>query len=63
MIDPVSRIAFAVAIPSKHAKHTAKGFEALIEGMTSIKNKQKHTLAIFSDNGSEFKKEFDALIE
>ncbi len=63
MIDPVSRIAFAIAIPSKHAKHTAYALEALIDGITSIKNRQKHTLAILSDNGSEFKKEFDALIE
>jgi len=63
MIDPVSRIAFAIAIPSKHAKHTAYALEALIDGITSIKNRQKHTLAILSDNDSEFKKEFDALIE
>ncbi|WP_187648704.1 integrase core domain-containing protein [Nitrosophilus labii] len=63
MIDPVSRVAFAVAIPSKRAKHTAFALEALIDGITSIKNKQKYSLAILSDNGSEFKKEFDALLQ
>ena len=63
MIDPVSRIAFALAIPSKHAKHTAKALEALIDGITSVQKRQQHTLAILSDNGSEFKKEFDTLIE
>ncbi|SMC08725.1 Transposase InsO and inactivated derivatives [Nitratiruptor tergarcus DSM 16512] len=61
MIDPLTRIAFAVAIPSKRAKHTAYALEALIDGITSIKQKRK--LAILSDNGSEFKKEFDALLE
>ena len=63
MIDPISRVAFAVAIPSKHAKHTAKALEALIDGIAAAKKRQKHTLAILSDNGSEFKKEFDVLIE
>ena len=63
MIDPVSRVAFAIAIPSKHAKHTAYALEALIDGITSVQKRQKHTLVILSDNGSEFKKEFDALIE
>ena len=63
MIDPVSRVAFAIAIPSKHAKHTAKALEALIDGIAAAKKRQKHTLAILSDNGSEFKKEFDVLIE
>jgi len=63
MVDPTSRVAFAVAIPSKHAKHTAKALEALIDGISSIKLYQKSSLAILSDNGSEFKKEFDALIE
>lgn len=64
MIDPTTRIAFAVAIASKKAKDTVIGLEALIDGITSIKHQQKkHTLAILSDNGSEFKKEFDALLE
>jgi len=63
MIDPLTRIAFAIAIPSKHAKHTAYALEALIEGITAIKTNQKHKLAILSDNGSEFKKEFDALLQ
>ena len=62
MIDPVTRIAFAIAIPSKHTKHTAKALEALIEGISSIKLYKSSSLAILSDNGSEFKKEFDALL-
>jgi len=59
MIDPTTRIAFAVAIASKKAKDTAIGLEALIDGITSIKQQQKkHTLAILSDNGSEFNPNF-----
>lgn len=60
LIDPNSRIAFAVAIPSKHTTNTAKVLEALLDGLTESKHKRK--LAILSDNGSEFKKEFDALL-
>ena len=63
MIDPVSRVAFVLAIPSKHAKYTAKALEALINSITSIKNNQKYSLAILLDNGSKFKREFDVLIE
>ena len=63
MVDPTIRVAFAVAIPSKHAKHTACALEALIDGIATAKKRQKRSLAILSDNGSEFKKEFDALIE
>ena len=61
MIDPNSRIAFAVAIPTKHTKYTAKVLEALIDGLniTDIHSK----FSILSDNGSEFKKDFDALLE
>jgi hypothetical protein len=33
LIDPNSRIAFAVAIPTKHTKYTAKVLEALIDGL------------------------------
>ena len=61
MIDPTSRIAFAVAIPSKHTKHTAKVLEALIDGVTITNTQNK--FSILSDNGSEFKKEFDAVLE
>lgn len=61
MIDPNSRIAFAVAIPTKHTTHTAKVLEALIDGVTTNNNQDK--FSILSDNGSEFKKEFDALLQ
>ena len=65
LIDPHSRIAFAVALPTKHSKHTAKVLEALIEGLSGtveIKTKAKK-FAILSDNGSEFLKEFEALLQ
>ena len=39
MIDPNSRIAFAVAIPSKHTKHTSKVLEALIDGFGKLREK------------------------
>ena len=61
MIDPNSRIAFAVAIPSKHTKYTAKVLEALIDGVTIENTNDK--FAILSDNGSEFKKDFDKLLQ
>ena len=65
MVDPNSRIAFAVAIPTKHTKYTAKVLEALIDGLTGkieINAKTKQ-FAILSDNGSEFMKEFEALLQ
>ena len=65
MIDPHTRIAFAVALPTKHAKHTSRALEALIEGVignVAIKAKPE-SFAILSDNGSEFMKEFDALLK
>lgn len=61
LIDPTSRIAFAVAIPTKHTKYTAKVLEALIDGLYTKDIKDK--FAILSDNGSEFKKEFDAILQ
>ena len=61
MIDPNSRIAFAVAIPTKHTKHTAKVLEALIDGVST--NDIQNKFSVLSDNGSELKKEFDALLE
>ena len=61
MIDPNSRIAFAVAIPTKLTKHTAKVLEALIDGVST--NDIQDKFSVLSDNGSEFKKEFDALLE
>jgi len=65
LVDPNSRIAFAVALPSKHSKHTAKVLEALIDGVigdVNIEAKPK-SFAILSDNGSEFMKEFEALLQ
>ncbi|RLA83451.1 MAG: hypothetical protein DRG31_06160, partial [Deltaproteobacteria bacterium] len=32
LVDPLSRVAFAVAIPGKKAKYTAKVLKALVEG-------------------------------
>ncbi len=63
LIDPNSRIAFAVAIPTKHSKHTAKVLDALIDGLSNGINEKAKAFSILSDNGSEFMKEFDALIE
>jgi len=65
LVDPNSRIAFAVALPSKHSKHTAKVLEALIDGLTgdievTLSPKQ---FSILSDNGSEFMKEFESLLQ
>ena len=56
MVDPVSRIAFAVAIPRKKARYTSKVLKALIEGNPGVKY-------ILSDNGSEFEGEFDELLK
>ena len=63
MIDPSSRIAFAVAIPSKHTQHTAKVLSALIDGLSYDTKDSQNKYAILSDNGSEFKKDFDALLQ
>jgi len=65
LVDPNSRIAFAVALPSKHSKHTAKVLEALIDGLTGTieLNAKPKQFAILSDNGSEFMKEFEALLQ
>jgi len=65
MVDPNTRIAFATALPTKHSKHTKRALQALIEGVignVAIKTDPK-SFAILSDNGSEFMKEFDALLE
>ena len=65
LIDPNSRIAFAVAIPTKHTKHTAKVLEALIDGLTGTIeiNAKPKQFSILSDNGSEFMKEFESLLQ
>ncbi len=65
IVDPNSRIAFAIALPSKHSKHTAKALEALIDGvcLDIVFDIKPKSFAILSDNGSEFLKEFEALIK
>jgi len=48
LVDPNSRIAFAVAIPTKHAKHTAKVLEPLLvvlQEMYQLKQKLNHSLS------------------
>ena len=65
LVDPHSRIAFAVAIPTKHTQYTAKVLEALIDGLTGTIeiNAKPKQFAILSDNGSEFMKEFETLLQ
>jgi len=46
VVDPVSRIAFAVALPSKRARYSYEVLRALIGGNPGIKY-------LLSDNGSE----------
>jgi len=56
MVDPLSRVAFAVAVPGKRAKYTAKVLKALVEGNPGMRG-------LLSDNGSEFEGEFDELLK
>ena len=56
MVDPVSRIAFAVSIPGKRAKYTAKVLKVLIKGSPRMKG-------LLSEGGSEFEGEFDRLLK
>ena len=63
MIDPNSRIAYAVAIPTKNTHYTSKVLAALIDGLSYDTKDIKNRYAILSDNGAEFKKDFDALIQ
>jgi transposase InsO family protein len=60
LIDPVSAIAFAVATPSKHARHTAIAAQALAEGLLA---NPRGKLMFLSDNGSEFKGAFDQTLK
>jgi len=55
MVDPVSRIGFAVALPGKSSKYSAEVLRALLEGNPEIKY-------FLTDNGSEFQGEFDRLL-
>ena len=47
MVDPVSRVAFAVAVPGKGARYAAKVLGALLGGNPWVRS-------LLSDNGSEF---------
>jgi transposase InsO family protein len=50
--DPASRLAFAFALPSKHARHTARAMEQVL----TLWPHAPHTM--LSDNGSEFEADF-----
>jgi transposase InsO family protein len=56
-IDPVSHFAFAVGLPSKHARHTARALE---QGLSLLPHIPK---VVLSDNGSEFEADFARLLE
>ncbi|WP_338041833.1 DDE-type integrase/transposase/recombinase, partial [Helicobacter pametensis] len=71
-IDLNTRVAYAKPLPTKHTKHTAQALLEVIESVeslrtkalgSSISNQSKNTITILSDNGSEFHKEFEALIK
>lgn len=59
MIDIDTRVAYAVAIPSKLTKYTALGLKALIKGMRLDDN---HKISLLTDNGSEFALHFKMLL-
>jgi transposase InsO family protein len=56
-IDPVSRMAYALAVSSKHAKHTA---QAMTLALSLWPNTPR---TLLSDNGSEFEADFARLLE
>jgi transposase InsO family protein len=56
-IDPVSHFAFAVGLPSKYARYTAR---ALDSGLSLLPHTPK---VVLSDNGSKFKADFARLLE
>lgn len=58
VIDPCSAIAFAVALPSKHARHSAAVAQALIDGLA-----EHGPLQFLSDNGSEFQGHFEEVLQ
>lgn len=60
-IDPNTRIAYAVALPSKHTVNTALALSVLLDGIGDLYGKSK--FMFLTDNGSEFKKDFDALLQ
>ncbi len=60
IIDPNTRLAYAVALPTKHTHNTAIVLDVLLDGLSGLYENNK--FMILSDNGSEFKKDFDELI-
>ena len=51
-IDPASRLAFAVALPSKATKHTQAALDAVLDLLPQPPE------VLLSDNGSEFARGF-----
>lgn len=69
-IDLNTRVAYAKPLPTKHTKHTTKALLEVIESVERLRAKalssshnSKIPITILSDNGSEFHKEFEALIK
>jgi hypothetical protein len=56
-IDPVSHFAFAVGLPSKHARYTARALE---QALSLLPHTPK---VVLSDNGSKFKADFAQLLK
>jgi hypothetical protein len=54
--DPVSHFAFAVAVPSKHARHTARALDLALSLLPQTPK------ILLSDNGSEFEGDFARLL-
>jgi len=63
-LDPASRIGLAVALPGKSSTHTASALKALLQGLCPRGHAPvPRSIAFLSDNGSEFKGCFEALLE
>jgi transposase InsO family protein len=56
-IDPVSHFAFAVGLPSKHARYTARTLDS---GLSLL---PQRPTTVLSDNGSKFKADFAQLLK
>ena len=70
-IDLNTRVAYAKHLPTKHTKYTARALLEIIKNVerlrakalsSSTNNNSKIPITILLDNGSEFHKEFEALI-
>lgn len=69
-IDLNTRVAYAKPLITKHTKYTARALLEIIENVERLRAKalssshnSKIPITILSDNGSEFHKEFEALIK